>query len=230
MDPTQPEEDIELLMKTFIDPLVMFLRPDAKEYFEWFLNANAKPFYEEEKRYLQLLGWKNPPSGHWIMKGPFNTIFLDTLMTVFPDANFVWMHRRVTEVIPSSCSLIKNLAALYRPWVDKREIGQATLAGLKLSLERGMAARNTRVEEETNVTDIHYETLMKDPIAAVKNIYQQFGYTYTQEFEDKMKKWLAENPQRKYGEHRYTLEEYGLDKKQVEESFETYTARFNVAI
>lgn len=230
MDPSKPEEDMELLLKVFVDPLVMFVRPDAREFYDWFQNCDGRPFYEEERRYLQILGWKNPPQDHWVMKSPLNTIFAGTLMDVFPDANFVWTHRKVTEVVPSTCSLMRTLAALYRPSVDKREIGKATIGALKLGLERGIRERDSRPDANSRNIDVYYETLMNDPIDAVKQIYQKFGYTYTQEFEDRMKKWIVENPQRKFGGHKYTLEEYGLDTEKVGAAFKTYSTRFRVPI
>ena len=209
---------------------MLFVRPDRREYYEWFQKCDGTPFYEEEKRYMKILAWKNPAESHWVMKSPLHTRFCGVHMNVFPDSNFVWMHRKISEVVPSACSLMKTLAALYRPWIDKNELGQATIEALKMGLEQGMHVRDNKPESEERFVDFHYETLMKDPIEVVKRIYEKFGYTYTQEFEDRMKKWIAENPQRKYGGHRYTLEEYGLDTQQLEMAFQKYSTRFNVKV
>jgi len=40
-----------------------------------------------------------------------------------------------------------------------------------------------------------------------------------------MRKWLAANPQGKFGAHRYTPEEYGLGAGEIRELFAAYIAR-----
>ena len=71
-----------------------------------------------------------------------------------------------------------------------------------------------------------YETLC-DP--QKRAIYDRFGYPFTPEFEQRMRRWLADNPQHKHGGHRYTLEQFGLAEGEIRERFARYAARFDVA-
>lgn len=64
---------------------------------------------------------------------------------------------------------------------------------------------------EDQIVDCLYQDLFADPIAKVRAIYDKFGMEYTQAFEDRMQVYLENNKQGKYGRHRYTNEEYGLD-------------------
>ena len=61
--------------------------------------------------------------------------------------------------------------------------------------------------------------LTSDPIGAVQRIYEYHGYCYSDEFEKRMKQWLADNRQHKHGPHRYSMEEYGLCAETVQHDF-----------
>jgi hypothetical protein len=41
--------------------------------------------------------------------------------------------------------------------------------------------------------------------------------------------YLAENPRDKHGTHRYTLEDFGLDRDEVDAAFAPYRERFGVS-
>jgi hypothetical protein len=41
--------------------------------------------------------------------------------------------------------------------------------------------------------------------------------------------YLADNPRDKHGTHRYTLEEFGLDRGEVDAAFADYRERFGVS-
>ena len=67
-----------------------------------------------------------------------------------------------------------------------------------------------------------YPRLLADPIGTVREICRYFGSACDAEFEDRMRRWLAENPQHKQGVHRYGLEQFGLDADAVNGRFATY--------
>lgn len=75
-----------------------------------------------------------------------------------------------------------------------------------------------------------YEQLFSDPIATVKKIYQKFDLDYTPEFEERMITYLQNNKQGKYGRHKYSLEEYGFDAREIFEEFRTYVDHYNYQI
>jgi hypothetical protein len=71
-----------------------------------------------------------------------------------------------------------------------------------------------------------YEELIADPVAFVERIYAHFGYEMTDEFRANMREYIAENRQHKHGKPSYSLEEFGLDKAQVETAFAAYNQAF----
>ena len=64
----------------------------------------------------------------------------------------------------------------------------------------------------------------------VKKIYEKFHIKYTEEFEQRMKIYLENNKQGKYGRHKYSLEEYGLDAQSLYQEFKEYMDHYGYGI
>ena len=62
----------------------------------------------------------------------------------------------------------------------------------------------------------------------VRKLYNYFGYKFDADFEKRMREYLAENPKHKHGTHRYSLEQFGLDRNIVYSSLEIYCKRFGL--
>jgi hypothetical protein len=77
--------------------------------------------------------------------------------------------------------------------------------------------------------DLHYGSLVADPMAAVEAIYRHFRFRLSEEARARMRAYLANNPQHKHGAHRYALEDFGLDAKTVGARFRRYTEQFCIA-
>lgn len=70
--------------------------------------------------------------------------------------------------------------------------------------------------------ELNYDTMIKDPVAAVAAIYEHFGLECDDEFKARMRQWHADNRQGKYGRAPYTLEEYGFTEEQTRADFKDY--------
>jgi hypothetical protein len=73
-----------------------------------------------------------------------------------------------------------------------------------------------------------YAELLRDPMAVVRQIYRHFDMELTNETETAMRCFLAKNPQNRHGAHRYSLEDFGLDRESERRSFEFYTDFFGI--
>jgi hypothetical protein len=78
------------------------------------------------------------------------------------------------------------------------------------------------------VADVLYPDLMRDPIGVVRAIYERFDTELTPDAEARMREFLARNPKNKSGQHRYTLEEFGLDAGRETVRFADYARRFGL--
>ena len=71
--------------------------------------------------------------------------------------------------------------------------------------------------------DVDFKQLVKDPKTVVRRIYDHFGFDFSAEFEARIDAFMGHNPRYKHGKPEYSLEEFGLDAKEIKERF----ARFD---
>ena len=76
------------------------------------------------------------------------------------------------------------------------------------------------------ILDVAYEDLRSKPIEIAERIYQLAGMPLTDEGRAAMLDWEANNAQGKHGEHRYTLQEFGLEDATIEQAFPSYIEKF----
>jgi hypothetical protein len=176
------------------------------------------------KRVLQLLQSRGGPT-RWHLKSPPDSLFLDAVLAVFPDARFVVTHRDPAAVLGSVCSLIATMHELTGPPPDPRALGRAELVLWQEAMRRLLAVRS---REPARFTDVHFHELVADPVAAIANAYQQLGLPLTAEAERRIRAHAAAHPRGRHGEHPYRLEDWGLDRAGVHAAFSFYTDRCGV--
>ena len=225
LEPTGPEECLWLMEHSFAD-LIFDLRADVPDYAAW-LGAHRQDTepYLEYRQIVQVLAWQQGGT-HWVFKAPRHLLSLATLIEVFPEAKIVQTHRNPEEVIPSICSLGEISRGIFTANPDKAAIGRFALDRLGGGITKAMAVREDDFSER--YVDIDYRTLVADPIASVRKIYETHGYAYSKVFEETMKEWLNSNRQHKHGKHHYQLEDYDLTRSEVNECFADYRKRFAV--
>lgn len=54
-------------------------------------------------------------------------------------------------------------------------------------------------------------------------------YPYSEQVETAMRRYLADNPKGKHGQHRYAVEQFGLDKDVIKERFADYCRDFDLS-
>ena len=196
-----------------------------KTYSEWLDRQDLVDAYQYYRQQLQYLSWRWSGS-HWLFKAPAHLFAMDALLKVFPDACIVHIHRDPIKAVPSCCSLSAMGRGRFSERVELTEVGSHWLNLLSKGVDRTMQARAGVGAER--FFDVQYVDLIKKPIETVRQIYDYFGYTYSDRMEEDVKKWIQENPQHKYGVHRYTLDQFGLTTEQINQKFAKYCERFNV--
>ena len=73
-----------------------------------------------------------------------------------------------------------------------------------------------------------YPELVADPMGVVRRIYATIGRELSPAVEAAMRSHIADRPQDKYGVHRYTMDEFGLDRDELDEQFADYRKTFEV--
>ncbi len=96
-------------------------------------------------------------------------------------------------------------------------------------LEAGTRAREEAVLKpgcQCRFLDVTYSDLIKDPLGVVGQVYHTFGAQLSEEAASRMKAYMDTNKQHKFGKHKYSLEDFGLDLPTVRETFAGYANRY----
>jgi hypothetical protein len=223
---TGPMEDHDLMALEFKAQVYLtFAR--IPTYATWFLDCDMEPTYRYERRVLQLLQWRCPPT-RWQLKSPTHTLFLDAFATVFPDTRFVMTHRDVGKVLPSVADLYWTLLQLGNDKLDKHEVGQLNMEQWGAALDRALAFRTG--DNDAKFFDIGFSTFQNDPVSEIRRLYDWLGRDLTGETEKRMRAWRADNPADKHGVHHYDGADYGITDAALSSRFGAYRERFGALL
>jgi hypothetical protein len=225
-DPDGPEEDLALLagldMHAFHGAYPM---PD--DYLAWWKTADFRSCYAYIARVLKLLQSRRGPN-RWLLKSPPHLFRIDRLAELYPDARFVMTHRDPRKLIASVASLHVHLfEERCRPGsIDKAKVGRTVLAFWREGIRRGLAARAAIGEDR--FIDVDNGDVVSRPVAVFERIYDHIGLPLTPALVRRLEDYNANNAPGRFGAHRYTLEEYGLDEAEVRSAFAEYIDRFGL--
>lgn len=177
-----------------------------------------------ERNFFTMLDAYAPAKSHWTNKAPSYAPYFGKIFEHFPNARVVVTHRHPSKNFASLCRLLESwLLPFDRDGsFDKHRLGRMVQKECAAHLSAPLTFRQRNPRYESQIVDCNYQDLFRDPIGMVKNIYAKFNLEYTEEFEDRMKLYLAQNKQGKYGRHKYTNEEYGIDPESLNEENRDY--------
>ena len=72
-----------------------------------------------------------------------------------------------------------------------------------------------------------YSKILKDPLEAVRDIYENLNWEVTPQMMENMQRHLEENKQHKYGRHIYDLEKYDITEEHVRDQLSEYIEYFD---
>lgn len=193
-------------------------------YRKWLFNASYLPAMQFHKQLLQVLQENN--SGQWTLKNPWHPLYLQDLITVYPDAQLIMTHRDPVEVVGSACSLVNAVRHMYSDDVRTDEIANSLLETFDLMIARQRAFR--REHGSNAIYDVRYVDLVKDPIETMKKLYTHFEKPFTPTVQSAMAATLANNPKNKHGKHEYSLSHFGLSELQIRSRYSEYCAEFGL--
>jgi len=220
-----PEECNRLLTSTF-KTFQFSSWFEIPSYWRWLAAQDRTDAYLYYKKCLQTLLWQRPcPSnGHLLLKSPTESMInILYLLKIMPNASFVYITRRHSEVLASTCAMsrVQRLVRKHghnqgETSFDSEKLGQSVLTGFggtlvqfQKNLQQMDAAARSRV------LHIEYSDLVDNPIKVVRSVYERLDYQFSDSFESNMKSWLAQNQRHKFGKPRYSLEEFGLSEETV---------------
>jgi hypothetical protein len=219
-----PEEDVLLLDATF-----MSTTPEATlhvpTYSRWLEQQDHTAAYEDFRMLLRILAHQRGPS-RFVLKTPHHLEYLDVLRKVFPGVRIVQTHRDPARTLASFCSMVWHGRGVFSDHVPASEVGEHWSRKVGRLLDRSMAAR--AAAEDEGFFDVSYYDLTGDAVRTVRDLYDALGLEFTPGVERRMQRTRSDNPQHKYGTHRYRLEDFGLDASRVEPLLDAYRHRHDV--
>jgi hypothetical protein len=220
------QECVVLTQHSFASP-IFHNEYRVPSYEDWVDGCDWRPVYEFHRRQLQHLQWRCPGE-RWVLKSGMHMWGLEHLFEAYPDAMVVQTHRDPVKVATSFASLATLVRSMSSQAVDAREVAADWVPRLARALDHAMDVRKRMGEPRERFFDLQFGDFVRDPIGAVERVYGHFGLALSGEAADRMRAFVAANPQGKHGVHRYRAAEYGLDPAGERERFRRYTERFGI--
>jgi hypothetical protein len=212
-----PEECVTLMELAF-DGAQQGMEPLMEPYGSWFRNHSLDPLYDDYRKLLSTLQYQRPGE-RWLLKSPAHLWGLDQIIRLFPDACIVQTHRNPTRAIASYCSMIEALM-LNRRSIDRDQLGERVLDYLASSMDRALDVRESA--DASRFFDVYFEDLLERPVETVRSIYDAFQLEWSESIEELVRARAEEDKKGKHGSHDYSLDDYGLSERDVEQRFERY--------
>lgn len=200
------------------------------EYMAWAMTQpEIQPrTYQLHRRFLQTLqfGHEQKP---WLLKSPGHLATPEALFGEYPDAIIVHTHRDPQKFVGSAASTTAMLQWLRSDAVDPKINGQLALGGFSFMLNSVMDLRKAGTLPEAQFVDSHYLDLVDDPVAAIQKIYRLAELPWPEGHDERVRGYLRDKPKGKFGKHKYSLTEYGLDEVTVDQTYARYVEHYGIA-
>jgi hypothetical protein len=196
-------------------------------YEDWFENASQNLAYDFHRRLLQHLQ-ASRPGNRWVLKAPGHLFSLGALLHRYPNARIVQTHRDPLRAMASMASHATVLRRAFSDSAEPRQIANDWTDRWARALDDFLAVRDR--SPAAQFFDVSYETIEHTPLQAVERLYDFVGWPLTAEARESMSRFLAANPKDKHGAHRYTLEQFGLDRGEQAKRFRRYCERFAIPV
>ncbi|MGH6632803.1 MAG: sulfotransferase family protein, partial [Sphingopyxis sp.] len=221
----QPDEELIILGQLFSSTMIegTYYVPS---FARWLTEHDRVQCYRDLKQILQSLQWQDQSrkGAKWVLKTPGHLLALDAVIAVFPEAKIVMTHRDPVATVPSYSSMEHSLYRMVSDSVDPASVAAFWVPRLADLLDRFMAVRGQVAGQ--NFIDVRYADLLGDPIGEGVRVLAAAGVDVTDAVRAGMAEWIEANKREDRAPHKYALEDFGLDRSDVEQRFAAYRAAF----
>jgi Sulfotransferase family len=220
-----PQECISLMTPTFLSDQfdAMYYVPS---YRAWFFQQDLRPAYEYHRRFLQHLQFRRA-APRWVLKAPTHMFAMPALLSVYPDALFVQTHRTPIDAMASVSSLVTILRSAFSDAVDPVTVCREAIDYWSETMDKFLNDRDRLASNR--ICDVEYDEISRDPISAIRRIYNHFGWSFSKQAEQRMRVLVAKHAERQPGNHRYHLSQFGYSAEEVLRAFAPYCQRFGLS-
>lgn len=101
-------------------------------------------------------------------------------------------------------------------------------AGHPMLMDAVIADRQSGRLSNEQFVDSHVLHLMRAPVAQIRRIYVQVGPEFSDSFAADIVRYLRDKPQGKFGKHRYSVDDMGIDVAHFNAKCENFRRHFGV--
>jgi hypothetical protein len=196
-------------------------------YVDWLLAQDATIAYRHHRRQLQLVYRHRPYGKRFLLKDPTHTFFVDSILEVFPNARFVFIHRDPAETLSSICSLHAYARSVFSSDVDAHAIGaEVSDSYMMRLLEPAVAAVDGL--PAGRVAHVRAPDLSEDPVGTIAEAYRTLGMELGDEARLAMHEYMRAKRENGSARHIHKTEAFGLEPAAIHERFASYCARFDL--
>jgi hypothetical protein len=227
LDAVEADEDLLLLENTFLS-VMPGSQAHVPSYNRFFETTDTTAAYRYHRKLMQFLQWQRRRGGatvdgkSWVLKSPAHMHEIEAMLAVYPDARFVASNRDPLACIPSISSLYLAVWKVYSDSADARACGEYCRDFYALSLRRAQAAKDRLPAQ---FLDIDYRDLVDAPDATLARLFDFIDIELRPATLAAMQEWRAANRRGSRAEHKYRLEEFGLNEAGIRAAFADYCAR-----
>ena len=221
---TLSQECVSLFMYD-VRTLALETQAHVPTYARWLEQADMAPAYAQHKFALQALQ-SVQPTKRWVLKTPNHLWDLDALHTAYPDARIIWTHRDPGPVVTSLASLANAGQRPLTSRADPRPTAEEWKRKCAFAIDSATAFDERSAPGWCQ--HLHYDTLIADPVDAVRNLYAGVGEEVSDLHVQRMQTFLEERPQEAFGRHAYDPADFGWTYEGLAEEFASYTERYGI--
>jgi hypothetical protein len=217
-----PQECVYTFASQFVSEQFSYMY-NIPHYRAWALNQDMTATYRWHATFLQHMQ-VDFGTQQWVLKTPSHLAYLKYLFAQYPDAAIVWTHRRPLDAIASFSSLTTTLQNGFSDTVDRKVIGAQEFEHFSKTVQMGIEQRRTL--DQSRFFDVSFSAICTNPIAVIRDLYDYFGWSLSDEAESNMREYLKRRPRNLYGEHQYSASDFGLDGQQESSLYSGYLSQF----
>lgn len=226
MEEQEVDEDWLLYLLTFDDSIwnqLVF----SPSYLDWISGRASTAPFAYAKALVQYLQWQDGGKRDrpWVMKGVGYIANMESLMASYPRATILHTHRDPLVTIPSWAKFVSAMWSLRSEPIDKHLVGQQVMRYWAWAMDRYLQDRD-KLSLDGCIVDARYEDVRKNPISIVERVYERAGRSLNPDAKQAMAAWHSSNEQHRFGKHEYSLAEFGLSERMINERFGDYITRF----
>ena len=195
-------------------------------YGRWLDHADMTPAYDIHKLTLQALQHAQPTE-RWTLKSPNHLWCLPELLSAYPDARIIWIHRDPAKLVTSLVSLNCAMQLQFTRRLDAKRVGEYWAEKISIAIDKATSFDQAAASDWC--CHVQYKDLLAQPKAMLEGVYEHFGDALNTLHKRRIDTWLTQRPQHAAGVHSYDPGDFGWTEKMLSERYSSYRQRYKVA-